>query len=171
MAEVYDMKDAREAVGAPKAAQSDDPKSTAKPRNHGTYEVWHHGNIHALDVESVAVHKVDELTKRPRRHWMDHPAVTERIAEPRPTRLGDVIVDPTCGAWEVQQDGYLAVAPPARVAERMAREGIVPQHIELLQAWSQDMLESLGEYDRILRETSERAATSSHDKSNNSPER
>ncbi len=120
-----------------------------KPRNHGTYQVWRDGN-HAFDVESVAVHKAEELTARP--GWEDDPSVTFHGDDRRPIQLGDVVVDPTCGAWEIQEDGYQAVKPPPEVAERMGREGIVPQHVELLGRW----LTERTDFDRQLNELSER---------------
>jgi hypothetical protein len=107
----------------------------AKPPNHGTYQVWHGGAVHALDVESVDVRDVDRLTKKPPEKWKDHPAVTLRIENPRATREGDVIVDPTCGAWEVQRHAYVVVEPPAPIKERIEREGITPLYLSLLQGW------------------------------------
>jgi hypothetical protein len=114
-----------------------------KPPNHGTYQVWHEEKVHAVNVESVSVRDVDELTKQPLEQWKDRPNVAVLIDNPRSTKLGDVIVDPTCGAWELQEDCYLVVKPPAIVAERMAREGIVPEYAQLLQAWANDALECL----------------------------
>jgi hypothetical protein len=121
-----------------------------KPPNHGTYQIWHGGKVHAVDVESVNEFEVDRLTRRPPAKWKDNPAVKLHIDNPRSTRLGDVIVDPTCGAWEVQKDGYLAVQPPAPVAERMEREGIVPQHIQLLKEWTEDMLAAIEAQERTV---------------------
>jgi hypothetical protein len=131
------------------------PRFEGKPPNHGTYQVWREGKIHSLDVESVSVHDVVELTEQPVAWWVSNPAVTVITDAQRPTKLGDVIVDPTCGAWEVQEDGYLAVDPPAPVAESMEREGIVPQHIQLLQESIKDERSVLDgqSYDRQLDES------------------
>jgi hypothetical protein len=120
---------------------------SAKPPNHGTYQIWHKGRTHAADVESVAVHKVYELTRRRPELWKHKPGVTLHTDHPRTTRNGDVIVDPTCGAWKVERDGFLAVAPPAPVKERMEREGIVPQHLQLLKEWTTHMLDVAGKDD------------------------
>jgi hypothetical protein len=114
-----------------------------KPANHGAYEVWYEGKTLAVEVQSTNVRDVDRLTRKPPARWKDHPAVKVHVENPRSTKLGDVVVDPTCGAWEVREDGYLAVPPPEPVAERMRREGIVPQHIQLLKGWTDHMLESL----------------------------
>jgi hypothetical protein len=114
-----------------------------KPRNHGTYQVWRDGKTHSLDVESVGVREVVELTDQPVSRWIDNPAVTALTDAQRPTRIGDVIVDPTCGAWEIKEDCYQVVEPPPPVAERMQREGIVPQHIELLRGWLDAMHDAL----------------------------
>jgi hypothetical protein len=124
----------------------------AKPPNHGTYQVWHAGKVHAADVESTNVRDVHRLTRRPPERWLNHPAVTVHVENPRSTKLGDVIVDPTCGAWEVQKDGYLAVEPPAPVKERMEREGIVPQHISLLREWLEGMKKALAEHEANSKE-------------------
>lgn len=115
----------------------------AKPPNHGTYQVWHTGKVHAVDVEGTNVRDVERLTRRPPEKWLNHPAVTVHVENPRSTKLNDVIVDPTCGAWEVQKDCYLAVEPPATVKERMEREGIVPQYLSLLREWLSDVKEAL----------------------------
>ncbi|MBX6312456.1 MAG: hypothetical protein IRY99_05980 [Isosphaeraceae bacterium] len=114
-----------------------------KPPNHGTYEIWYEGRTLAVDVQSTGVREVERMTRRPPGRWRDHPAVKVHVENPRGTRLGDVIVDPTCGAWEVREDCYLAVDPPEPVAERMRREGIAPQHIRLLKEWTGHMQESL----------------------------
>jgi hypothetical protein len=90
------------------------------------------------------------LTRRTPEKWKNDPAVTQRVAECRSTRLGDVIVDPTCGAWEVQRDGFLAVEPPAPVRGRMEREGITPQYITLLRDWTKSMLQAIDEAERSL---------------------
>jgi hypothetical protein len=111
-----------------------------KPPNHGTYEIWHDGRTHAADVESVEVYHVWQLTRRRPELWQHGPGVTLHTDSPRATRTGDVIVDPTCGAWKVEEDGFLAVEPPGPVKERMEREGITPQHMQLLQDWLADML-------------------------------
>jgi hypothetical protein len=121
-----------------------------KPPNHGVYQVWHEGKTLAVSVESTNVRDVERLTRKPPNQWKSHPAVTVHTENPRCTKLGDVIVDPTCGAWEVQADRYLAVTPPGPVAERMAREGIVPLHIRLLQSWTKDMLETTQAQDRTI---------------------
>jgi hypothetical protein len=115
-----------------------------KPQNHGTYQVWQEGKIHAVNVESTNVRDVAELTKQPPERWKDRPDVAVLVDNPRSTELGDVIVDPTCGAWEVRDDGYFVVEPPAIVAERMAREGIVPEYVQVLKEWTKDALEYPG---------------------------
>lgn len=81
---------------------------SGKPPNHGTYQVWREGS-RVFDVESVAVHEVEELMARP--GW--ERSATFHGEDRRPLQLGDVVVDPTCGAWEIQADGYLVVEPPA----------------------------------------------------------
>ena len=116
-----------------------------KPPNHGNYQVWRE-DVRVFDVESVAVHKIEELTQRS--GWENDPSVTFHGDDRRPLRLGDVVVDPTCGAWEIQEDGYLAVKPPAPVRERMEREGIVPEHIQLLREWTGSMLEAAGDAEK-----------------------
>jgi hypothetical protein len=118
------------------------PYRERKPPNHGTYQVWHEGKVHAVNIESTNVRAVDELTKQPSEHWNDRPDVAVLVDNPRSTELGDVIVDPTCGAWEVREDGYYIVNPPATIAERIAREGIEPEQMQLLQAWIKDVLEA-----------------------------
>ena len=107
-----------------------------KPPNHGTYQIWYQGKTHAVSVESVATHKVYQMTRKRPELWKNKPGVQLHIDHPRTTRNGDVIVDPTCGAWKVERDGFLAVEPPAPVKERMEREGIVPQYIQLLKEWT-----------------------------------
>lgn len=114
-----------------------------KPPNHGTYEIWYEGKTLAVAVQGTNVRDVERLTSRPPARWRDHPAVKLHVEAPRRTKLGDVIVDPTCGAWEVQEDCYMAVDPPEPVAERMRREGIVPQHIQLLRGWIGHVREAL----------------------------
>lgn len=118
------------------------PKEQSEPTRK-TFQVWHEGKSHAVDVESVGVREVWTLTRKSPERWKDDPGVKIHAESPRPTKVGDVIVDPTCGAWEVQKDRFLAVEPPEPVAERMAREGIVPQHIRLLHEWTESMLSAL----------------------------
>jgi hypothetical protein len=114
-----------------------------KPPNHGTYEIWYGGRTHAVDVQSVGVREVERMTRQPPGRWKDRPGVKVHVDNPRGTRPGDVIVDPTCGAWEVQRDCYMAVDPPGPVAERIRREGIVPEYVQLLKGWLGHMRESL----------------------------
>jgi hypothetical protein len=129
------------------------PKEQSEPTLK-TFQVWHEGKSHAVDVESVGVREVWTLTRQSPERWKDDPTVTIHADSLRRTKVGDVIVDPTCGAWEVQKDRFLAVAPPAAVAERMAREGIVPQHIRLLHEWTESMLSAMdaGQSDTPSRE-------------------
>ena len=94
-----------------------------KPPNHGTYQIWYHGKTHAVSVESVATHKVYQMTRKRPEFWKNKPGVQLHIDHPRTTRNGDVIVDPTCGAWKVERDGFLAVEPPAPVRRRIERGG------------------------------------------------
>jgi hypothetical protein len=118
-----------------------------KPPNHGTYQIWYKGETHAANVESVAVHKVYEMTRRRPELWKNRPGVEVLVDHPRTTRNGDVIVDPTCGAWEVKKDCFQVVEPPAPVRERMERENITPQYLQLLQDWTAHMLEVTGKDD------------------------
>jgi hypothetical protein len=119
-----------------------------KPPNHGTYQVWHEGKTHALDVESVGVREVWRLTKRPPDRWKDRPDVKVFTDTALRTRLGDVIVDPTCGAWEVQKDCFQVVEPPAPVRERMERDGIVPEYMQLLRGWTEDALARIDAHEK-----------------------
>lgn len=114
-----------------------------RPPNHGTYQIWHEGKTLAVEVQGTNVRDVERLTSNPPARWSNHPDVQTHVEHPRSTKLGDVIVDPTCGAWEVQEDRYLAVPPPEPVADRMRREGIVPEHLRLLKEWLGHMQEQL----------------------------
>ena len=73
---------------------------------------------------------------------MNHPAVKTHVSNPRSSCIGDVIVDPTYGAWEIQNDGYQMVDPPGPVQQRMEREGIVPGHVRALEAWLKESRET-----------------------------
>lgn len=114
-----------------------------KPPNHGTYQIWYAGESLAVEVQGTNVRDVERLTSEPPALWRDHPDVKSHVEHPRSTRPGDVVVDPTCGAWEVQEDRYLAVPPPGPVGDRMRREGIVPDHLRLLKEWLGHMREQL----------------------------
>ena len=106
-----------------------------RPPNHGTYQIWYAGKSLAVEVQGTNVGDVDRLTSKSPARWRDRPDVKILVEDPRSTRPGDVIVDPTCGAWKVESDRYLVVDPPGPVADRMRREGIVPEHLQLLEGW------------------------------------
>jgi len=76
--------------------QQESETMNSKPPNHGLYQVWHEGKVHVLDVDSVGVREVERLTRQKPERWKD--AVTLHTDNPRPTRTGDVIVDPERGA-------------------------------------------------------------------------
>jgi hypothetical protein len=119
----------------------------AKPLNHGTYQIWYKGATHAADVESVGVLEVYRMTSKRPGLWKNNPDVTLHIDHPRTTRNGDVIVDPTRGAWEVKRDFFEAVEPPAPVRDRMERDDIMPKYLQRLKQWTTHMLEAIGKDD------------------------
>lgn len=114
------------------------------PPNHGTYQTWYEGKSLAVEVQGTNVRDVEQMTSKPPAHWSNHPDVKTHVENPRSTKLGDVIVDPTCGAWEVQEDRFLAVPPPGPVGDRMRREGIVPEHLQPLREWLGQGFEAAG---------------------------
>jgi hypothetical protein len=118
-----------------------------KPLHHGTYQVWYDGTAHAANVESVGVREVYDMTSKRPALWKNTPSVQVLADHPRKVRNGDVIVDPTCGAWKVEPDCFLAVDPPPAVRERMERENITPQYLQLLKNWTADMLKVTGKDD------------------------
>jgi hypothetical protein len=85
--------------------------------------------------------------KRPER-WKANPAIKVYGDGTRSTTVGDVIVDPTCGAWLVEWDGYTSVTPPGPVRERMEKEGIVPGHFKALGDWLEDMKSAVRAHER-----------------------
>jgi hypothetical protein len=92
-----------------------------------TYQIWYEGKTHAVDVEATDLRDVPELLNAPPDRWQDKPGVTTHAVELRPIAIGDVIVEPTLDAWEVQEEAFMLTHPPKAIAERIAREGIKTQ--------------------------------------------
>jgi hypothetical protein len=130
------------------ALDGQETSGIAKPPNHGTYQIWHEGKTHAVDVESTNVRDVWRMTKAPPEGWRENPAVTIHGNDPRRTRLGDVIVDPEFGAWEVQEDAFAYVSPPAPIADHMMKNGLKPALPERVGEWASGWLDAIDAHDR-----------------------
>jgi hypothetical protein len=62
----------------------------------------------------------------------------------------------------VKKDCFQVVDPPAPVRERMERDNITPQHLQLLKDWTTHMLEVTGKDDVTIAEPNPSAAGSDY---------
>src|SRR4051794_39627028 len=100
-------------------------KSALKTSPHNdAYQIWYGGVIHAVDVKAAGILRVWRLTRRMPERWRNQPAVKTYTRRLYAVRVGDVIVDPDLKAWQVHEDRFEYILPPAPIAKHLARHAI-----------------------------------------------